>query len=85
MNRFDWVLPRDNSRQKNGMRVVFKHARQGDDVSLTMAFTAVRQNEEEYMMPFPEYNLTLLFRQWNRAICVLDIEEVKNSERWIDV
>ena len=35
--------------------------------------------------PFPEYNLTLMFRQWNNAVGVVDVEEIKKRDRWIDV
>ena len=36
-------------------------------------------------VPFPEYNLTLMFRQWNNAVDIVDIEEIKKRDRWIDV
>ena len=36
-------------------------------------------------VPFPEYNLTLMFRQWNNAVGVVDVEEIKKRDRWIDV
>ena len=36
-------------------------------------------------VPFPEYNLTLMFRQWNNAVDVVDVEEIKSRDRWVDV
>ena len=69
-------------RQNNGIKVVFKHAAQKEGASLIMALTAVWEDEAEYMLPFPEYDLTLLFQEWNGGT---DIQEIKNRDRWIDV
>ena len=47
-----------------------------------MALTAVWEDEAEYMLPFPEYDLTRLFQEWNGGG---NIEQIKNRDRWIDV
>ena len=40
---------------------------------------------DDVSVPFPEYNLTLMFRQWNNAVDIVDVEEIKKRDRWIDV